>query len=205
MKFNENDMNKDEYNAEKDGNLYGNNIEDNTIKNNNVNVLVGIFETEIEAITVINRLKESGYPADEIAVVAKNKDQMDSIEEQTDVDTNSDSLGGKVGPGAAIGATLGGMTAALPALGMLLVPGVGPLLAAGPIAIILGGAITGGIAGGLLGALVELGINEEDAKEYENYINQGKILVIVKNREGLGDDINNTFKQNNSIIDNSRG
>lgn len=161
-------------------------------------VLVGIFETENEAIHVINQLKEAGYQEDEITVLAKDKEMMDYIEETTGADIETQRGGGKAGTGATIGAVLGGVAAALPALGLLVIPGVGPFLAAGPIAVILGGVIAGGVAGGLIGALVKLGVNEEDARIFENDIEQGKILVLVEKWENLSEAVQNIFTQSNS-------
>ena len=162
-------------------------------------VLVGIFETENEAINVIRRLKETGYQENEITVLAKDKKQMEHIDDTTKVDTKTKSDNGKVGTGATVGAVLGGVAAAIPALGLLVIPGIGPLLAAGPVAAILGGVVAGGVAGGLVGVLAQLGVNEEDAKEYENHIEQGKILVLVENKANWREDVQTTFRQNNSI------
>lgn len=165
--------------------------------------LVGIFESENEAIKVINRLKEIGYREDEITVIAKDKDKMDRLDDNTDIDTETLGDGDKVGEGAAIGGILGGLVAALPALGLLAIPGIGPILAAGPIVGILGGVVAGGVAGGLIGGLVELGVDEKDAEEYERQIQQGKIVIFVENRDDLSNDVYSTYKQNNSLIDNT--
>lgn len=162
--------------------------------------LVGIFETENEAINVIKRLKEAGYHEDDITVIAKDKDKMDRVEDETDIDTETKDYAEKVAGGAAVGGTLGGLAAALPALGLLSIPGIGPIMAAGPIAGILGGVISGGVAGGLIGALVKLGVDEEDAKDYEYLIEQGKILILVENREDLRDDAYMAFRQNNTLV-----
>ncbi len=192
---NERNKNMDNDSIRSDNNNNNNDHDDDKDK-----VLVGIFETEDEAINVIRRLKDSGYQEDEITVVAKDKDKMEHIDDTTDIDTNSHNAGEKVGTGAAIGGVLGGVAAALPALGLLVIPGIGPLLAAGPIALILGGVVAGGVAGGLVGVLVQLGVTEEDAKEYENYIDQGKILVLVENKEDRRADVQNSFRENNSIV-----
>jgi hypothetical protein len=165
-------------------------------------VLVGIFETENETINVVKQLKEMGYREDDITVIAKNKEQMEHLDDTTDTKTKTQGDGGeKVGTGAAVGGALGGAAAALPALGLLAIPGIGPFLAAGPIAAIIGGVVAGGVAGGLVGGLVELGVREEDAKEYEHQIEQGKMLVLVENKENWRDDVNTTFRQNNSLVD----
>lgn len=160
-------------------------------RNESDKVLVGIFETEHEANNVILRLKEIGYREDEITVMAKDKEKMDRLEGDTS----------RMGEGAAIGGTLGGIAAALPALGVLAIPGIGPILAAGPIAVILGGIVAGGVAGGLIGAFTKMGISEEDAKHYESQLEMGKIIVLVENREDLRDEVHSTYRQNNNFND----
>ena len=64
-------------------------------------------------------------------------------------------------------------------IGSLAIPGVGPLIAAGPIMAALSGAAAGGAVGGLVGALVGLGIPEYEAKQYENKVKNGNILISV--------------------------
>jgi uncharacterized membrane protein len=160
-------------------------------RNDNDKVLVGIFETVHEANNVIIRLKEIGYRENDITVLARDKDKMDRLEGDTD----------KMGAGAAIGGTIGGIAAALPALGLLAIPGIGPILAAGPIAVILGGVVAGGVAGGLIGAFAEMGINETDARQYERQLSEGKIIVLVENRESMREEVFNTYRQNNNFND----
>lgn len=160
-------------------------------RNENDKVLVGIFESVQEANNVIIRLKEIGYREDDITVLARDKDKMDRLEGDTD----------NMGTGAAIGGTIGGIAAALPALGLLAIPGIGPILAAGPLAVILGGIVAGGVAGGLIGAFTKMGIDEVDARNYEHQLNEGKIIVLVENRENMRDEVFNTYRQNNNFND----
>ncbi len=169
-------------------------------KSDNDKAMVGLFDTEREAINVVKRLKEIGYQEDEITVVAKDKDKMEELDDTMDTNTKTEGdAGASIGTGAVIGGALGGIAAALPALGLLAIPGIGPLLAAGPIAAIVGGVVAGGVAGGLVGGLVELGVSEEEAKKYEDQIKQGKILILVENKENYRDDVYSTYRQNNSI------
>ncbi|WP_422486572.1 general stress protein [Gudongella sp. DL1XJH-153] len=163
-------------------------------------VLVGVFGMVEEAVEVIKRLKESGYREDEITLVVKDDEKLERIEDEVDVDVEAQGFTEKVAGGAAIGGTLGGLYAALPALGLVTVPGIGPILAAGPIAGVLGGIVAGSVTGGLIGALVELGVDEEDAKNYEYLVEEGKILILVENREDLRDDAYMAFRQNNTLV-----
>ena len=81
--------------------------------------------------------------------------------------------------GAVAGGVIGGTLGALIGLGALAIPGVGPLIAAGPIIGALTGVGSGGVVGGLIGALVGMGIPEYEAKRYEGRIKQGGILLSV--------------------------
>jgi hypothetical protein len=85
--------------------------------------------------------------------------------------------------GAATGAVAGGLIVGalgwLIGIGSLAIPGVGPLIAAGPIPGALSGAAAGGAVGGLAGGLIGLGIPECEAKRYEGAIRNGNILMSV--------------------------
>jgi hypothetical protein len=80
-----------------------------------------------------------------------------------------------VGVGGAVGGTIG----LLAGIGALAIPGVGPLIAAGPIMAALAGLGVGGTVGGLVGALAGMGIPEYEAKRYEGRVKEGGILVSV--------------------------
>ncbi len=81
--------------------------------------------------------------------------------------------------GAGTGAVLGGALGWLAGIGALAIPGVGPLIAAGPIMGALAGVGVGGAVGGIAGALIGLGIPEYEAKRYEGRIKEGGILLSV--------------------------
>lgn len=142
--------------------------------------IVGYYDTEQEAVHAIEELKREGYVADDISVISKNRDDVDYITDETDT---------KAPEGAATGATtggvLGGLGGVLAGLGALAIPGIGPVVAAGPIIAGLTGAAAGAGVGGLAGALIGMGIPEEEAHRYNDYVNEGKILVLV-DRENRG-------------------
>ena len=81
--------------------------------------------------------------------------------------------------GATSGAVIGGGLGWLAGIGALAIPGLGPLIAAGPIVAALAGAGAGGAIGGLAGALVGVGIPEYEAKRYEGRVKEGGILLSV--------------------------
>lgn len=146
--------------------------------------LVGVYDTENEAIQAVQDLKRQGYAAEEISVIGKNNEQVDEINDATGTKTEEGLVAG-----AATGGALGGLVGLLAGVGALAIPGIGPFIAAGPIAATLTGAAVGAGAGGLAGALIGMGLPEEEADRYEGYVNEGKILVVVERRENrVGDD-----------------
>src|SRR5690606_38716981 len=107
------------------------------------------------------------------------------------------------GVGAGIGAVLGGLGGLLVGLGALTIPGIGPVIAAGPLAAALtglagagAGAVAGGVTGGLIGALTGLGVPEENAQYYAEGIRRGGVLVtarVADNRTSEAVDILNRY------------
>ncbi len=82
--------------------------------------------------------------------------------------------------GAAVGAGLGGLAGLVAGLAALAVPGVGPIIAAGPLAAVLGGVVAGSTTGGIIGALSTIGVPDEYARKYAAAIEQGQTLVSVR-------------------------
>lgn len=158
------------------------------------NKIAGVFETEQEAIRAIEALKRQGYKADEISVVGKNKDKIEDI-----TDTTHTRAPEGAAAGAATGGLLGGTAGVLAGLGLLAIPGIGPILAAGPIAAGLTGAAAGAGAGTLVGGLIGLGIHEDDAKRYGDYVKEGKILVLVDSDADREEGVYDTFRENRSL------
>jgi uncharacterized membrane protein len=156
--------------------------------------IVGVFHTEQEAIKAIEDLKQQGYSSDDISIIAKNHDHIDNVEEETGTKA-ADGLA----TGAATGGVLGGVTGLLAGIGALAIPGIGPFLAAGPIVATLTGAAIGAGAGGLVGGLVGMGMTEDEARQYDTYVNEGNILVLVDADANRRDMVHSTFRTNNSL------
>lgn len=151
--------------------------------------IVGVFRTESEASLAIEELKQQGFRADEISVIAKDRNESSQIQEETGTKAPEG-----LASGAATGGVLGGVTGLLAGLGALAIPGIGPIIAAGPIAATLTGAAVGAGAGGLVGGLIGLGIPEEQAEEYGGYVKEGHILVMVDADQTNGGRIYDIFR-----------
>jgi hypothetical protein len=87
--------------------------------------------------------------------------------------------------GAGVGAAMGGIAGLLVGLGALAIPGIGPVLAAGPVIAALGGAGIGALTGGIIGALTDAGISESDANVYAEGVRRGGTLVTVHTTDDM--------------------
>ena len=133
-----------------------------------------IFPSRTAAETAVDRLTAAGFSNQDVSVLMS--DQAGSKDFATEKNTKApEGTATGVGVGGAVGGTLG----LLAGIGALAIPGVGPLIAAGPIMGALAGLGVGGAVGGLVGALVGMGIPEYEAKRYEGRVKDGGILVSV--------------------------
>jgi len=134
----------------------------------------GIFNSRMAAERGIDNLMVAGFRSDDISVLAS--DQESTKELATEKNTKAPE---GATTGAATGGVVGGTLGLLAGIGSLAIPGVGPLIAAGPIMATLAGLGVGAAAGGIIGALVGMGIPEYEAKRYEGRVKNGGILVSV--------------------------
>lgn len=136
--------------------------------------VIGVYENGQDAVRAVEQLQKQGYRKEDISVVVKDEEKAEHITSKTD--TNVDD---GLAAGAATGGILGGLTGLLAGIGALAIPGIGPIVAAGPIATTLGGIAAGAGAGGLAGALVGLGIPKDTATKYASDVEKGKVLILV--------------------------
>lgn len=151
-----------------------------------LNVVGGAFNSATEAEKVIQNLMDAGFTEEDISVFAQDEEQVEALEENRDMEvtTNSEDRGSNAGKGLGWGALSGGILGGLAGLlagGIAVaIPGAAPLAVAGAGATGLTGAAAGAVGGGIVGALVGAGLPEEQAKEYEEFIEDGKVVVVVK-------------------------
>ncbi len=137
-----------------------------------------IAKTVEQAEVIVDALRVSGFSNNDISVLFPDKEgSRDFAHEHNTKAPEGATAGGVAGMG--VGAVLGWVAG----IGALAIPGVGPFIAAGPIVAALSGAAIGGATGGILGALVGVGIPEFEAKQYENKIRSGNILISVHTEE----------------------
>jgi hypothetical protein len=144
-------------------------------KETSIKTVTGLFDTYDDAQRAVAALKNAGIPDDDISIVSNNADGRH-------VDESNAAEG--AGTGAGIGALLGGTGGLLTGLGLMAIPGVGPVVAAGWLAATavgaVAGAAVGGATGGLIGALTESGVPEADAHVYAEGVRRGGSLVTAR-------------------------
>jgi len=136
--------------------------------------VIGIIETQIQAERIVQQLQERGTPSGDISVLFSDKRGTKDFAYEHNTKAPEGAVAG-IGAGGVIGGTLG----LLAGIGALAIPGVGPLIAAGPLMATLSGAAAGAAVGGVAGGLIGLGVPEFEAKSYEGKIRGGNILVAV--------------------------
>ena len=143
--------------------------------------VAGLFDRLAKAEDAIRGLERSGIDRNNISIVANDaKGEYAKL---------AGSGGGHMASGAGTGAAIGGVAGLILGLAALAVPGVGPVVAAGPLAAALGSGSIGAMAGGLIGALTGMSIPEEDAQHYADAIRQGGVLVLVKTTDALAEHV----------------
>lgn len=186
-----------------------------------VATVVGVFADRERAERAVKGMRDRGFSENEISIVAKQeggqvrKMDVEAASEEfggpraagrggrgraggpADAEAGEDlgvGMGMDVGEatgGTAWGGALGGVAGLLAGVGALAIPGIGPIVAAGPLAATLSGAVAGGISGGLL----DLGIPDAEGRQYEEDVKQGKILSVIEASDAKIDDAATILRQ----------
>ena len=176
-----------------------------------IRIAARMYDSHATATAVVRELEVAGIPHSDISIVSNNSDNRYSsglaaasiagqpanltgsrVDDAARADTRMSerekhvetAAGTGAGTGATTGAVLGGGAGLLAGLGMLAIPGVGPVVAAGwLVATLVGagtGAAVGAATGGLLGSLTDAGVPEGEAHVYAEGVRRGGTLVTVR-------------------------
>ncbi|MDQ2777818.1 MAG: general stress protein [Acidobacteriota bacterium] len=134
----------------------------------------GIYPSRALAEEAVDRLIAGGFRNEDISVLLQDNVGTKDFAHEKHTKAPEGATTGVVA-GGAVGGTIG----LLAGIGLLAIPGLGPLIAAGPVIAALTGIGSGGMVGGFIGALVGMGIPEYEAKRYEGRIKEGGVLLSV--------------------------
>lgn len=184
--------------------------------------IVRLFDRPADALRAVERLRSMGVAESDISFVANNSEEWYGNEgirhdrlhghksgmKDDDRDGKDDRVEG-AGGGATTGGLIGGGVGLLAGLGMLAVPGLGPIVAAGWLASTATGAAvgaaTGGIIGGIVGALTHEGVDKKDAEVYAESIRRGGAVVVVRHHDNRRAEIEAALSDYNSSDASMRG
>jgi hypothetical protein len=156
-----------------------------------------LYDNYADATRAVSDLEAAGVPHDDISIVSNNSDNWysgstpasgrtttaNTTTTTNKIDRDGDGVDDRAegaATGGSIGAGLGGAAGVLAGLGLLAIPGVGPVVAAGWLASLLTGAVAGGAVGGVIGALSQAGISKDDAPVYAEGLRRGGTLVSAR-------------------------
>ena len=156
--------------------------------------ITGLFDDYTDASAAVSALEAAGVPSKDISIVSNNADNRHG---------EHSNAGEGAGTGAGIGAVVGGAGGLLTGLGLMAIPGVGPVVAAGWLAATaagaVAGAVAGGAAGGLVGAMTSSGVSEDDAHVYAEGVRRGGSLVTAKVDDVLAPQAEVILKRSNWV------
>ena len=129
--------------------------------------VVGLFRDPVEAQVAVRDLRDAGFAENHVSLITREEsgDQTAPEHEPTE--------------GTAKGAAIGGVAGALLGVAAMAIPGIGPVLAVGPLAAALTGAGVGAATGGMLGALADIGVPEREAQQLTEALREGGTVVVV--------------------------
>jgi len=179
-----------------------------------------LFDSHTEALAALSELERAGIDQDDISLVSNNADNWHEGHKHSSGEAAGGPLGDRngdgdndvadgAGKGATRGGLIGGAGGLLAGLGMLAIPGLGPVVAAGWLAsTAVGaavGAAAGGATGGLLGALKEAGHSDDEAHTYAEGVRRGGTLVSIRARDEDATRIEQILHQQSGVDAASRG
>jgi uncharacterized membrane protein len=160
--------------------------------------ITALYDYREDAQRALRELVDMGIAREDVSLVALDAAGEYSRYHGRDLPVESDTA-----EGAATGAVIGGLGGLVVGLAALAIPGIGPVLAAGPIAsaLIAGGvsAGVGAVAGGLVGALVDLGLSEEEAGYYAEGVRRGGTLLTVTTTENMTNRVMDVMDRHNAV------
>ena len=137
--------------------------------------VIGLFDTVDDAHSAQNELLAAGIGRERVSLITSERSGGVDRTDRTDGNAEKTEAAEGAGIGATTGALAGGAAGLLASLGLLAIPGIGGLLAAGPLVAILTGAGVGAATGGLLGGLIGLGIPAHEAELYQEGVRRGGV------------------------------
>ena len=134
---------------------------------------IGVYDNHDLAINAVMELKNAGFPVKNISIMGRAETEV--VDEDMHITLQEPIKVGGVAIGAALGATVGALTG----VGLFAIPGLGILVGAGALVGAIAGFDFGLLGGGIATVLINLGLHSDEAKKYQDYLHDGKFLLII--------------------------
>lgn len=161
--------------------------------------LTALFDDYDAAAGAVDQLEATGIPHADISIISNRPDPAAAALPPIDKAEEPDEAVDSAGTGATVGTVLGGGAGLLAGLGLLAIPGLGPVVAAGWLVATVTGAGVGAAAGGLIGGLTGAGLSEGEAETYAEGVRRGGTLVTVRADDSQADRVLSILSQAGSI------
>ncbi|MEE7450320.1 hypothetical protein MRF4_22355 [Methylobacterium radiotolerans] len=142
--------------------------------------LTALFDDYDAAAGAVDRLEAAGIPHADISIIANRNEPAAPPRAPGTAVARPVDTADSAGTGATVGTVLGGGAGLLAGLGLLAIPGLGPVVAAGWLVATVTGAGVGAAAGGLIGGLTAAGLSADEAETYAEGLRRGGTLVTVR-------------------------
>ena len=157
--------------------------------------VVGVFDSREQAERCVREMRNKGFTENEISIVVRGQQNREGgAKGGRDTEAAAEMGDQNLADGTAWGGALGALGGLLAGAGALAIPGVGPIIAAGPLA----AALTGAVGGGVVGGLMDLGVPEERGRQYEEEVKQGRVLAVVETDGDKADESAALIRQYNA-------
>jgi hypothetical protein len=164
--------------------------------------VTALYDTSSEAFSAVSALEAAGFAHSDISIVANNSENWHRDDGATNAAEDA-------ADGAGAGAVVGGVGGLLTGLGIMAIPGLGPVVAAGWLVAtavgVVAGAAVGGAAGGIIGSLTTAGVPKADAEVYAEGVRRGGSLVVVRVADAREAEARSILLRQRAVDLNTRG
>jgi uncharacterized membrane protein len=153
--------------------------------------IIGLFDSRTRAENAVDALVRAGFTREQLSIITSDA--------RSRADTPDLGPKDEISSEAGAGAAIGGIAGFIGGIVALAIPGIGPIIAAGPLAAGLMGAGLGAATGGIIGTLKSHGVPEDDASRFSEAIRRGRVMVAAQVSESSADTVADIMDSHGAI------
>ncbi|MFN8285870.1 MAG: general stress protein [Chitinophagales bacterium] len=137
--------------------------------------IIGVYDSHDSALSAVQQLQQNGFPSNQLSIIGKTT----KVDDHFHVKADHTVEGAEVSFGVIAGSVIG----VLSGIGIFAIPGFGFLFGAGALVGAFAGLELGVVGGGIAAVLTRLGVDSLTADKYEEYLKEGKFLIVAEGDE----------------------